>query len=75
MLWVSVTPLDCKLAVGTHWVVMMDILPWLGFGAFGVVLIFGLVKGKNKDRGGGFFGMGFETLFIFSGCLISVIFI
>ena len=37
---------------------MMDILPWLGFGAFGVVLIFGLVKGKNKDRGGAFFGMG-----------------
>ena len=44
----------------SHWVVMMDILPWLGFGAFGVVLIFGLLKGKNKDRGGGFFGMGFS---------------
>jgi hypothetical protein len=39
---------------------MMDILPWLGFGAFGVVLIFGLLKGKNKERGGGFFGMGFS---------------
>ena len=39
---------------------MMEILPWLGFGALGVILIFGLVKGKNKDRGGGFFGMGFS---------------
>ena len=36
---------------------------------------------KNLDVGaftliqGGFFGIGFETLFIFSGCLMSLIFI
>ena len=37
---------------------MMDILPWLGFGALGAFLILGLIKGKREDHGGGFRGSG-----------------